>query len=63
MARHANSASHRYGTPPAITNGHRVSHTETPFCELDAHGHCRNQFHTHTAPARRSTRWTPRRKV
>lgn len=61
MTHRANSAAHRYQRP--ATTGHRVSHTETPFCEIDGHGYCRNEFHSHTGPVRRSRRWLRRRTV
>jgi hypothetical protein len=57
-----NARADRYA--PARTNTtHRVSHTETPFCDVDARGHCRNSFHSHAGPVRKPRRWLSRRKV
>jgi hypothetical protein len=44
-------------------SGHRVSHTETPFCDIDGHGYCRNQFHSHTGRVRHPRRWSIHRKA
>jgi hypothetical protein len=59
MTHRANSAAHRY--LPTRPEGHRVSHIETPFCEV-VHGRCRNPFHEHPEQTR-PRRWTLRRKV
>lgn len=62
MTHRANSAGHRYSTVRPTT-GHRISHTETPFCEIDRVGYCHNPSHSHTGPVRKAHRWLLRRKV